>query len=411
MIKRFITFIFCIAIITCMGIGFTGCDQNTSNTPDTEESTNSLTTTTFPAEETSTLPTEETTTPPAEETTTPPAEETTTLPAEETTTPPAEETTTPSAEDTTDEHIASLVHIEARPDFVFRHDLTNTTDGELSPIENDYYLSAYKVTNAQYAVFIAETSHKAPSYWINGTYPEGKADHPVLNISYSNAVSYCEWLSSKYEDWTFRLPTEAEWENSARGEYYGDTSVKYPNGKETPSYNATTCELTTSFNFNGVIAAKLFKEYGRDYIVNYIKGDFAGASETLGECISIRANGGVSNWANHGGTATKGYFLQTDLYAIVSANGGYTTPVDTYAPNSLGLYDMAGNCWDITSSVIVAENGVEKGVSCYAVRGGSWYATSRSCTFSYRGEGRKDFPSATVGFRLAADHTPANSSD
>ena len=110
-----------------------------------------------------------------------------------------------------------------------------------------------------------------------------------------------------------------------------------------------------------ISTALLPQSFLKNMEVNYIKGDFAGASETLGECISISANGGVSNWANHGGTATKGYFLQTDLYAIVSADGGYTTPVGTYAPNTLGLYDMAGNCWDITSSIIVANNGLEQG--------------------------------------------------
>ena len=146
-------------------------------------------------------------------------------------------------------------------------------------------------------------------------------------------VSYCVWLSSKYDNWNFRLPTEAEWENAAMGEYYGDSSVKYPNGKQTPSYNLVTGEHTTTFNFNGVIAAKLFNDYGSDYVVNYIKGDFSGTSETLGECISISKTGGVSNWANHGGAATKGYFLQTDLYKSVSANGGYTTPVDFYEPD------------------------------------------------------------------------------
>ena len=151
---------------------------------------------------------------------------------------------------------------------------------------------------------------------------------------------------------------------------------------------------------------KLLKDYGSSYVVNYIKGDFAGSSETLGECISISNTGGVTNWANHGGSATKGYFLQTDLYALVSADGGYTTAVGTYPANSLGLYDMAGNSWDLTSSIIVANNGLEAGVSCYAVRGGSWYATARSCTLYYRGEGRKDSPSATVGFRIAADYTP-----
>ena len=191
--------------------------------------------------------------------------------------------------------LPDMVHIEARPDFTFRSDLTNSTAGEPSPIENDYYLSAYKVTNEEYRVFVSETSHKAPSYWTNGTYPEGKADHPVLNISYSDAVSYCEWLSAKYDDWTFRLPTEAEWENAAMGDYYGDTSIKYPNGTATPSYSAATGELNTTFNYNGVIAAKLFRDYGSDHIVKYIKGDFSGTSETLGECISISKGGGVTN--------------------------------------------------------------------------------------------------------------------
>lgn len=299
--------------------------------------------------------------------------------------------------------IGSMIKINARPDFAFRNDLRNSSAGEKCAVENDYWLSACKVTNAQYALFASETGHKVPNYWKNGTYPDGKADHPVLNVSYSDAVSYCEWLSSKCSGWVFRLPTEAEWENAAMGTYYNDSSVKYPNGNSTPRYNADTGELTTSFNFNGVIASELFRKYGKDHIVDYVKGDFKGTSETLGECISISAGGGVTNWANHGGTATKGYFLQTDLYALVSADGGYTTPVGKYEPNSLGLYDMAGNCWDITSSIIVAVNGLEAGVSCYAVRGGSWYATARSCTFSYRGEGRKDSPSATVGFRLAAD--------
>ncbi len=300
--------------------------------------------------------------------------------------------------------ISSMVHIEAREDFAFRYDLRNSGTGEAVSILSDYYLSAYKVTNEDYAKFVAETGHKAPNYWKNGNYPEGKAKHPVLNVSYSDAVAYCEWISAKYDEWNFRLPTEAEWENAAMGEYYEDASVKYPSGKQTPSYDVSTGTLVTTFNFNGVIAAKLFAEYGADYTVNYIKGDFAGESETLGECISISKNGGVTNWANHGGSATRGYFLQTDLYAEVSADGGHTTPVDYYEPNTLGLYDMAGNAWDLTSSVIVAENGLEKGVSCYAVRGGSWYATSRSCTFYYRGEGRKDSPSSTVGFRLAADY-------
>lgn len=398
--KRLLSLLLSLALLPCFSAWFAGCNIDFFGTP-SETTANTQASTPLPEEPSAV--TESPIEPTPENTT---SENTTSGTPLETTTP--EETTTEifAPEETIDELIASLVHIEARPEFSFRNDLKNDAEGEASPIENDYYLSAYKVTNAQYALFIAETGHRAPKYWTNGVYPEGKENHPVLNISYSDAVSYCEWLSTKYEDWTFRLPTEAEWENAAMGAYYGDTSVKYPSGKETPRYDVETGALTTTFNYNGVIASKLFREYGDQYIVNYIKGDFAGSFETLAECISISATGGVSNWANHGGSATKGYFLQTDLYALISANGGYTTPVGSYAPNTLGLYDMAGNCWDLTSSVIVASNGLEAGVSCYAVRGGSWYATARSCTFFYRGEGRKDSPSATVGFRLAADYTP-----
>ena len=298
--------------------------------------------------------------------------------------------------------IDSMVRIAARPDFTFRYDLSNQNSGELSPITEEYYLSKYKVTNAEYKAFTDATGHKTPGYWKNRNYPQEKADHPVLNVSYSDAMAYCAWLSAQHDGWTFRLPTEAEWENAAMGDYYGNTAVKYPSNVA-PTYNTTTNQLQTDFNYNAVIASKLIADYGSDYIVNYIKGDYAGTSETLGECIQISKTGGVSNWANHGGSATKGYFLQTDLYAQISTDGGYTTPVGSYSPNTLGLYDMAGNCWDLTSSKIVAVNGLEAGVTCYAVRGGSWYATGRSCTFYYRGEGRKDNPSSTVGFRLAAD--------
>ena len=141
--KKLSSLIACVCIAVCVGISFTGCGDNVS---DRSEALN-----TSPA-----VGTEGTTAPPTVETPVPPTEGTIT--------PPVEGTTAPPAEGKTDEIIASLVHIQARPDFAFRYDLTNSTAGEKAPIVTDYYLSAYKVTNAQYAVFIAETSHKAPSY-------------------------------------------------------------------------------------------------------------------------------------------------------------------------------------------------------------------------------------------------------
>ncbi len=41
-------------------------------------------------------------------------------------------------------------------------------------------------------------------------------NHPVLYVSWNDAVEFCKWLSRK-TGMTFRLPTEAEWEYAARG--------------------------------------------------------------------------------------------------------------------------------------------------------------------------------------------------
>jgi formylglycine-generating enzyme required for sulfatase activity len=40
-------------------------------------------------------------------------------------------------------------------------------------------------------------------------------DHPVVNVSWNDAVAFCQWLSVK-EGKTYRLPTEAEWEYACR---------------------------------------------------------------------------------------------------------------------------------------------------------------------------------------------------
>lgn len=73
-----------------------------------------------------------------------------------------------------------------------------------------FYIDQFEVTNLQYKKFNDATQGRSPRHWRNRTFPAGKADHPVVYVSWQNANDYCQWAGK-------RLPTDAEWEKAARG--------------------------------------------------------------------------------------------------------------------------------------------------------------------------------------------------
>jgi formylglycine-generating enzyme required for sulfatase activity len=100
----------------------------------------------------------------------------------------------------------------------------------------EYWIGVYCVTNRQYGRFVQETGHRAPevsvytgdpAVWQSGKCPVDKLDHPVVWVSWDDAQSYAQWSG-------LTLPTEAQWEQAARG----PLGLIYPWG---PAWDADRC--------------------------------------------------------------------------------------------------------------------------------------------------------------------------
>jgi formylglycine-generating enzyme required for sulfatase activity len=184
---------------------------------------------------------------------------------------------------------------------------------ELGP----FFIGKYEITVADFREFTEETGYRTSAEKHEGAYSQSPYeshwkllpfkqtdDEPVLQMSWNDAIHYCNWLSRKdklhvaYDENTgdlldavgdttsdvckvqgYRLPTEAEWEFAAR-ERGG--KMRYGNGK-----------------------------------------DIARISE-------INFDAGSGNYS----------------YGEKGLSRKRSTPVGSFSPNALGIFDMSGNAWE-----------------------------------------------------------------
>ena len=76
---------------------------------------------------------------------------------------------------------------------------------------SDFWIYSTKVTNGQYAYCVSTGLCTPPSQKDNPTFNDIQhANDPMVGADYNQAVAYCNFVHA-------RLPTEAEWEKTARG--------------------------------------------------------------------------------------------------------------------------------------------------------------------------------------------------
>lgn len=221
---------------------------------------------------------------------------------------------------------------------------------------DDFYIGRFEVTFNEYDVFCKATNRELPfdEGW-------GRSKLPVINVSWLDAVAYCNWLSKKHQyqpvyhieedsviaNWNangYRLPTEAEWEFAARSR-----------GKDSKWAGSLSKVLSTFGNFC-------------DRNCTY-------------------------NWRdeNHDDGHSK------------------TAPVGSLLCNDIGAFDMTGNvyewCWDWYGSLYYhhspkdSPKGPVRGTG-RVFRGGSWLDISFFVRSTYRDSLEPSGSTDFVGFRL-----------
>jgi formylglycine-generating enzyme required for sulfatase activity len=175
------------------------------------------------------------------------------------------------------------------------------------------------------------------------------ARHPVVCVSWADAVAYADWLSAKTGH-KYRLPSASEWEYAARaGSSHAPPLQSDPAGA---CADANVADRSAERRFPG--------------------------------------------WN-----------------AFPCADGFvYTAPVGSFRPNSFGLNDMFGNvlvwtqdCWAADYVGAPSDGSARETTACaeHELRGGSWFSPPTVVRASYRNHFASDYRTSSVGIRLVRE--------
>ncbi len=213
----------------------------------------------------------------------------------------------------------------------------------------DFKISRVPITNAQFELFITDTGYKAPRFWEDDKPLKGKESHPVVGISWFDAVVYCEWLSGKLGK-EVRLPTHAEWQKAAGWDEKAQKLREYAWGE---TFEKTRCN-TEELGVQDTTPVGVFPEGASPY-----------------GCLDIAGN--VWEWLSD---------EIEDNYPLVNENGQFV--------------DKEGN------QVSEQEDWVWEVQSVRVLAGGSWHDNQSSARVSYRYWDLPHLGFNNVGFRVVS---------
>ena len=217
-------------------------------------------------------------------------------------------------------------------------------------ISRGFWIGRTEVTVESFERFVHSTDNiMAPAPDQN---PDWKnKDHPVVNVTWEEATSYCSWAAG-------RLPSEAEWEYSARG---GEDGLKYPWGNRLVDNHA-----------------------------NFQDGKWVYRREP-------------------------GRLIRRTRRPEMGEEQSQTMKVASFPPNGFKLYDLVGNAWEWTAdlyaedyyqeSPMVDPRGPADGPDRVG-RGASWFYSPRFLRLSARGRFGPTYWNDDLGFRCVRDIIP-----